>query len=85
MAALAFDTHASIKRMTSMGMPMEQAEVLAEENAKLIEERLVTREYLDRRLAEVEAALVKWVFGAIGIQVIAVLATMFGLAKLLGH
>lgn len=43
MNAIAFDTHAFIKRLTAAGMPERQAEVLAEEQAKLIETHLATK------------------------------------------
>ncbi len=43
MSAIAFDTHAFIKRLTAAGMPEAQAEVLAEEQAKLIETQLATK------------------------------------------
>ena len=44
MNALAFDTHAFVKRLTAVGMPEAQAEVLAEEQVRLIDERLATKE-----------------------------------------
>ena len=43
MSAIAFDTHAFIKRLTIAGMPEAQAEVLAEEQTKLIETQLATK------------------------------------------
>lgn len=43
MSAIAFDTHAFIKRLVAAGMPEPQAEVLAEEQAKLIETQLATK------------------------------------------
>jgi hypothetical protein len=43
MSAIAFDTHAFIKRLTAVGMPESQAEVLAEEQTKLIETQLATK------------------------------------------
>ena len=43
MSAIAFDTHAFIKRLVAAGMPEAQAEVLAEEQAKLIETQLATK------------------------------------------
>ena len=48
MAAIAFDTHAFIKRLTAAGMPEVQAEILAEEQARLIEDRLATKLDLER-------------------------------------
>lgn len=47
MAAIAFDTHAFIKRLIAAGMPEPQAEVLAEEQAKLIETHLATKTDLE--------------------------------------
>ena len=35
-----FDTHGFVKRLTSAGMPEPQAEILAEEQSRLIQERL---------------------------------------------
>jgi len=43
MSVVLFDTHAFIKRLTAAGMPESQAEVLADEHARLIDERLVTK------------------------------------------
>ncbi len=47
MSAIAFDTHAFIKRLTAAGMPETQAEVLAEEQARLIETQLATKADLE--------------------------------------
>lgn len=43
MSALAFDTHAFVKRLTAAGMPEAQAEVLADEQASLIDGRIATK------------------------------------------
>ena len=43
MATIPFDTHAYIKRLMAVGMSEPQAEVLAEERAKLIETQLATK------------------------------------------
>ena len=48
MAAIAFDTHAFVKRLTAAGMPESQAEILAEEQARLIEDRLATKADVER-------------------------------------
>ncbi|MGV6840311.1 MAG: hypothetical protein ACWA40_08970 [Planktomarina sp.] len=48
MNAIAFDTHIFVKRLTAAGMPEAQAEVLAEEQARLINERLVAKPDLER-------------------------------------
>jgi hypothetical protein len=44
MASAIFDTHAFVKRMTAAGMPMEQAEILADEHARLLGEQLATKQ-----------------------------------------
>jgi hypothetical protein len=43
MTAALFDTHAFFKRLTAVGMPEAQAEVLADEQARLVDERLATK------------------------------------------
>ena len=43
MSAIPFDSHAFVKRLTGAGMPEDQAEILAEEQAKLIETQLATK------------------------------------------
>ena len=48
MASIVFDTHAFVKRLTAVGMPEEQAEALADEQAKRIDERLATKDDLER-------------------------------------
>src|SRR5579859_7387731 len=53
MTALAFDTHAFVKRLTTAGMPEAQAEVLADQQSRLIDEKLSTKE----DLAKAEAAI----------------------------
>ena len=44
MSSIVFDTHAFVKRLTGVGMPEEQAD----EQAKLIDERLATKADLER-------------------------------------
>lgn len=44
MATAIFDTHAFVKRLTAAGMPVEQAEVLADEHARLPGEQLATKQ-----------------------------------------
>ncbi|OZI41720.1 DUF1640 domain-containing protein [Bordetella genomosp. 4] len=43
MNAMVFDTHNFVKRLTAEGMPIGQAEVLADEQARLIDTRLITQ------------------------------------------
>ena len=51
-----FDTHAFVKRLTKVGMPEDQAEVLANGQADLYE-RLVTKEHLEQKLGALELTL----------------------------
>ena len=44
MSVAVFDTHAFVKRLTAVGMPEPQAEVLADEQRRLIDDRLATKE-----------------------------------------
>ena len=53
MSTIVFDTHAFVKELTRVGMPEEQAEVLARSQATLIDEQLATK----RDLQELEARL----------------------------
>jgi hypothetical protein len=67
--------------------------------AETIAESVVTRDYLDLRLGEVRAEIgalrgemlslnadtLKWIFGAVGLQTLAILGGVAALFKLLGH
>jgi len=48
MSAITFDTHKFVKLLTEAGMPLRQAEIIAEEQARLIDDRLVTKDDLER-------------------------------------
>jgi hypothetical protein len=43
MASAIFDTHAFVKRLTAAGMPVEQAEILADEQSRVLGEQLATK------------------------------------------
>ena len=55
MAVTMFDTHAFVKELVQVGMPEEQAEVLARTHTTLIDEKLATK----RDLKELEQAMVR--------------------------
>ncbi|MDV7338463.1 hypothetical protein RYZ26_02565 [Terasakiella sp. A23] len=46
MTALIFDTHVFVKKLVGAGMPEAQAEVLAAEQTRLIDEQLATKQDL---------------------------------------
>ena len=47
MEIAAFDTHDFVKRLTGAGMPEAQAEILAEEQSRLMQRRLATKQDLE--------------------------------------
>jgi hypothetical protein len=57
MATITFDTHTYVKNLKAVGFTEEQAEAQAKALAEISDERLVIREYLDMRLALLEARL----------------------------
>lgn len=75
MAVTFFDTHGFVKRLTEAGMPPQQAEVLADEQARLVSEHPVTRDYLDNRLVQMEQRLTMRLGGMIVVAV-GVVATL---------
>ncbi len=77
MSTLAFDTHTFVKRLTGAGMPENQAEILAEEQARLVNEQLVTKEYLDSRLLQMEQRLTIRLGGMIVVGIGILLAAKF--------
>ncbi len=86
--ALAFDTHAFVKRLTAAGMPEAQAEVLADEQARLVDERLATKAdlreaelRLEARMETAKFDIIKWMFGTIGYQTVIILGAVVALAK----
>ena len=85
MSGIVFDTHAFVKRLTGVGMPEEQAEALADEQARLIDERLATKGDLNalevalkadlRELdARLTANILKWMLGALAAQATIIVA-----------
>ena len=62
MGAIAFDTHLFVKELTEAGMPEPQAEVLAANQARLIDDKLATKQdlkelALGRDVKELETTL----------------------------
>ena len=69
MSALTFDTHKFIKRLTEAGMPLGQAEILADEQTKLIDERLATKD--DLKMMELRLTMKLGTLIAAGIGIVA--------------
>jgi len=73
-----FDTLRFVKNMTQKGMPEAQAEELAE-SMRQYRHHLVTRDYLDKRLAELETRMttrIMWASCGTAGVIIAVLGLM---------
>jgi VIT1/CCC1 family predicted Fe2+/Mn2+ transporter len=76
MSPVAFDTLKLAQRFEAAGAPLKQAQDMAAAISDTIGETVVTREYLDLRLAELKADLLKWMVGAIGLQTLAILGAI---------
>lgn len=84
MASVAFDTLKLAQRLEAAGFPSKQAQDMASAISDAIIDTVVTREYLDLRLAELKADVMKWMFGAVGLQTLAMLGGVAALLRLLG-
>jgi hypothetical protein len=79
MNTITFDTLRFAKRLTEAGMPERQAEVLAEEQAQLIDQNLATK----RDLKELELRLTHTLTIRMGGMVAVAVAIVATLVKLL--
>jgi hypothetical protein len=79
MASAIFDTHAFVKRLTGAGMPEQQAEILAEEQARLISGQLATK----ADLRELEQRLKDQLTIRLGSMIAVAIAIVAALVKLL--
>jgi len=76
--AIAFDTLAYAKKMIAAGFTQQQAETQAEALAEIIDEQVVSRQYLDIRLRELEMRLTLRLGGMMvaGIAIVAALVQL---------
>jgi hypothetical protein len=64
MASITFDTLRFVHRLKDSGVPESQAEAIAEAFRDASgEAELVSKDYLDMRLADMKADLIKWMAG----------------------
>jgi hypothetical protein len=75
MSAITFDTHAYVKKLRAVGVSEEQAEVQAQAIADLVNDRLVTKEDLERGLRELEYRLIIRL-GGMMVVAIGIIATL---------
>ena len=72
MSTVVFDTHAFVKQMTQVGMPEEQAEVLANSQAALIDEKLATKRDLKELELRLTLRLGSMIVAAVGVVAVLV-------------
>jgi hypothetical protein len=82
MSSVAFDTLKLAQRLEAAGFPPKQAQDMASAISDTIIDTVVTREYLDLRLAELKAEILKWMFGVVGLQTLAILGGLAALLRL---
>ena len=89
MTSIAFDTHAFVKDLTAAGMPEAQAEVLAQSQAKLNDEKLATKqdlkdleERLRRGMRELELPLKHDLTVRLGSMMVIAVGAVAALVKL---
>ncbi len=83
MTTLTFDTHTYVKKLKAAGVSEEQAEVQAEVLTELISDQLITKQYLDLRLNELEIRLKHDLTLRLGGMLVAGVAIVAALVKLL--
>ena len=80
MTSATFDTLTYSKKLQELGFTREQAEGFAQLQKELIDERLVTRDYLDIRLAELKNDLLRWMMG-IAVGQVALIVALLAIIK----
>jgi site-specific recombinase len=80
--AVLFDTLKLADRLEAAGMPPRQAHETAAALAETMTGDLVTRDYLDRRLAETEAKVRGWMIGQ-AFAIVGAVAAIIGVAAAL--
>ena len=83
MSPVAFDTLKLAQRLESAGLPPKQAQEMASAFSDTIGDTVVSREYLDLRLAELKAEILKWVLSTVGLQTIVIIGAIGALIRLL--
>lgn len=79
MSEVIFDAHAFVKRLTAVGFTEEQAEVFANEQVRLIEDRLATK----RDLKELEEQLTYRLTLRLGSMLVVAISIVATLVKIL--
>jgi len=77
---------AFVKRLTTAGMPEAQAEVLADEQVKLLNQKLAAKTDPLNLASKVDVSdarsdIIKWIFGTIGCQTLIIIGAVIDLAR----
>ena len=86
MATVIFDSHAFVKRLTAAGMPLEHAEILADEHPRVSGEQLATKQglaLLRADLVAMEQRIKDQLTIRLGAMLAAAVAIVAALVKLL--
>ena len=86
MSAITFDTQAYIKKLEAVGVPEKQAEVQAQPLSELVNDRLVTKQDLERAMKELEHTMKELEYRLIirlGSMMIVAIGVIAALVKLL--
>ena len=65
---ISFDTLKLAQKLSAAGFSQEQAEGAAEALSQSLQDTMVTQNYLDVRLSETKADILKWMFTALAAQ-----------------
>jgi hypothetical protein len=84
MSALAFDTHAYVKKLVAVGITEAQAEVFANEQVKLMETHLATKDDIADVRKDIVASEQR-VTIRLGGTIMAASGLLFAAIKLFGH
>ena len=80
MSTVTFDALGYFEKLKAAGVPEAQAKVQADSLRELIDVRLVTKEHLDIRLAELKNDMLRWMLGIAAGQV-ALIVALFAFIK----
>ncbi len=81
--AIAFNPHVYVKKLKAAGVPEAQAEVQAETLAELIDDRLATKQDLERGLKELEMRLTHTLTMRLGGMMVVGVTVVAALVKIL--
>jgi len=80
MATATFDSLGYFEKLKAAGVPEAQAKAQADALRQLVDDRLVTKDHMDIRLAELKNDLLRWMLGIAAGQV-AFIVALFALIK----